>query len=201
MRYKVAKRIFDVIVSSALLIVLSPFMILIGILVKFTSKGPVFYVHERVGYHRQPVGVYKYRTMYMDADEIKERFTVEQQREWNENFKLVNDPRLTKVGDFLRKSSLDELPQLLNVLQGNMSLVGPRPIILQELDKYGSSADKFLSVKPGLTGYWQAYARNSCSYDRRIEMELYYVEHASILFDIRILFRTIGRVLSQEGAV
>ena len=120
--------------------------------------------------------------------------------EWEANFKLEKDPRVTKVGNFLRKSSLDELPQLLNVLKGELSLGGPRPVVAEELEKYGDQKEKFLSVLPGLTGYWQAYARSSCTYEKRMEMELYYVDHASFWWDIKILFATVGAVLKKNGA-
>ncbi|MCD7893365.1 MAG: sugar transferase [Erysipelotrichaceae bacterium] len=122
-------------------------------------------------------------------------------REWDANFKLENDPRITKVGNILRKTSLDELPQILNIFLGNMSIIGPRPVIDEEVELYGKDKDKFLSVKPGLTGYWAANGRSSTTYEERMEMELYYVENCSIWLDIKIFFKTIISVLKREGAV
>ena len=138
--------------------------------------------------------------MYINADKMIENFTPEQKAEWEENFKLENDPRITKLGKFLRKSSLDELPQLINILKGELSLVGPRPVVVKELEKYGLRKNQFLSVTPGLTGYWQAYARSSCTYEKRMEMELEYVEKASLWWDTKIIFATVGSVLRGRGA-
>ncbi|MCF0149642.1 MAG: sugar transferase, partial [Clostridium sp.] len=118
-----------------------------------------------------------------------------------ENFKLENDPRVTRVGDFLRKTSLDEIPQLLNVLKGDMSLVGPRPIVDGEIEKYGEYFEKFVSVIPGITGYWQANGRSDTTYDERVQMDMYYIDNRSIVLDIKIVFKTIVTVLKKEGAI
>ena len=198
--YLRVKRILDVVISALALLLLWPLMLLIALAVKIESKGSVIYVHERVGYHYRPCNIYKFRTMYMDADELKNSFTAEQQLEWNQNYKLENDPRITRVGMILRRSSADELPQLVNVLKGDLSLIGPRPVVAEELERYGENKDKFLSVKPGLSGYWQAYARNECSYEQRMRMELEYVDKANLWWDIRIFFATIGTVLRGKGA-
>lgn len=138
--------------------------------------------------------------MVSNAEELIAHFTPEQRREYEENFKLENDPRITKIGNFLRKSSLDELPQLLNILNGTLSIVGPRPVVPAELEKYGSMQDKFLSAKPGLTGYWQANGRSETTYDERIEMELYYVDNCSFWLDLKIIFKTVAVVLTAKGA-
>ena len=199
--YRLIKRGFDVVAASALLCVLWPAIFAIAVAVKLDSKGPAFFVHTRIGMNRQPFKLYKFRTMVSNAEEIKASFSNEQLREWNENYKLVSDPRITHLGHFLRRSSLDELPQLFNVIRGDISLVGPRPVVEEELKKYGAFEQKFLSVIPGLTGYWQAYARNDCTYEKRIQMELYYIDHASFWFDLKILVKTVGRVLSQKGAM
>ena len=135
-----------------------------------------------------------------NADEQICCFSAAQMKEWENNFKLENDPRITAVGRFLRRSSLDELPQLVNIIRGEMSLVGPRPVIAVELEKYGENKPKFLSVTPGLTGYWQAYARSDCDYDRRMQMELEYVDHANFLWDIQSLMATCKTVLRGKGA-
>ncbi len=201
LEYKFGKRLFDFVFSTGLLLLLWPLLCVIAAVVKATSDGPAFYIHKRVGMHGKTLELIKFRTMYSNADEIKANFTEEQIKEWNENYKLVHDPRLTRFGAFLRKTSLDELPQLVNILKGDLSFVGPRPVIAEELKKYGRHTEKFLSVIPGLTGYWQAYARNECTYEKRMEMELYYVDHASFSFDLQILARTVSRVLSQKGAM
>jgi lipopolysaccharide/colanic/teichoic acid biosynthesis glycosyltransferase len=137
--------------------------------------------------------------MYYVTDEF-ELFTSEQKAEYELNYKLDDDPRVTKIGGFLRKTSLDELPQFLNVLRGDLSLVGPRPVVLSELERYGENKEKFLSVTPGLTGYWQAYARSNCSYEERMQMELYYIDNANFWWDIKIAFVTIAAVLCRRGA-
>ena len=198
--YHAVKRAFDVIFSLLLLLLMLPLMIVIGILIRATSPGKCLYIHERVGKNHTKLRLYKFRTMLKNADQMTDCFSKEQKAEWEANFKVENDPRVTKVGRFLRKTSLDELPQLLNILKGEMSFVGPRPITEEELKRYGSQQEKLLSIMPGLTGYWQAYVRNECTYEQRMQMELYYVDHASFAFDLRILGRTVIRVLSQKGA-
>lgn len=198
--YPISKRVIDVLIAAvALLIMLVP-MGLIILLIKLGSPGPAFYVHKRIGKNGAPINLYKFRSMFINAEEMIESFSPEQKAEWEENFKLENDPRITRIGKFLRKSSLDELPQIINILKGELSIVGPRPVVEKELERYGENKDKFLSVTPGLTGYWQAYARSSCSYEQRMEMELYYVENASFWWDIKIMFATIGVVLQGKGA-
>ncbi|RGB71188.1 sugar transferase, partial [Absiella sp. AM09-50] len=164
------------------------------------SKGPVFFKHMRVGKNRKPLPTYKFRTMVTNAEELLKTLTPEQKKEYEENFKLENDPRITKIGKILRKTSLDELPQLLNIIIGNMSVVGPRPVVQKELEKFGDQVDKLLSVTPGLTGYWQANGRSNTTYEERVAMELYYVDHCSIWLDIKIIFQTIGAVIRKEGA-
>ena len=176
-------------------------MALIALLIRLESPGAVFYVHNRVGKDGKVLPLLKFRSMYSNADEMIKNFTPEQKAEWKLNFKLENDPRITRVGRFLRRSSLDELPQLINILKGELSIVGPRPVVSEELEKYGRNKEKFLSITPGLTGYWQAYARSNCTYEQRMEMELYYVDNASFWWDIKIMFATVGTVLRGKGAV
>lgn len=198
--YRIAKRALDLIVAGiGLIFAILPMLVIIA-LIRLESKGPALYVHKRVGKDGKPLPLLKFRSMYMNADQMIESFTPEQKEEWEENFKLEKDPRITKVGAFLRKSSLDELPQLVNVLKGELSLVGPRPIVEKELEKYGDQKEKFLSVTPGLTGYWQAYARSNCSYAQRVEMELDYVDRANFWWDIKIIFATFGAVFRGDGA-
>ena len=199
--YSILKKIFDVSISFISLILLSPVFLILAILVKLDSKGPVFYAHKRKGKNRSDIKIYKFRTMYSNSDEIFQSFTTEQKEEYYKNFKLDNDPRVTKLGGFLRKTSLDELPQLLNVLKGDLSLIGPRPIVEKEISKYGEYADKFFSVIPGITGYWQANGRSDTSYDERIQMDMYYIDNRSFMMDIKIILKTVISVIKKEGAV
>ena len=200
-KYQVIKRVMDVILSLIGLILVSPVFLIIACAIKLDSKGPVFFMHERIGKDGKKFKMYKFRTMVDNAENLIKKFTPEQLKEFKQNFKLENDPRITKVGKILRKTSLDELPQILNVLKGELSLIGPRPIISEELEKYGEDKEKFLSIKPGLTGNWAANGRSCTSYEQRIEMELYYVDNVSLKLDIEIFFKTIIRVLKREGAM
>lgn len=199
--YSILKKIFDVSISFISLILLSPVFLILAILVKLDSKGSVFYAHKRKGKNRSDIKIYKFRTMYSNSDEIFQSFTTEQKEEYYKSFKLDNDPRVTKLGGFLRKTSLDELPQLLNVLKGDLSLIGPRPIVEKEISKYGEYADKFFSVIPGITGYWQANGRSDTSYDERIQMDMYYIDNRSFMMDIKIILKTVISVIKKEGAV
>ena len=139
--------------------------------------------------------------MYENSQEIFNNFTKEQKEEFYKNFKLENDPRVTKIGDFLRRTSIDELPQLINILNGSMSIVGPRPIVQKEIDLYGDYANKLFSVVPGLTGYWQANGRSDTTYEERIKMDMYYIDNRGFWLDFKIIIKTFGSVLKGEGAV
>lgn len=198
--YKAIKRVFDIVFSLIGLILLSPVFLIISIIIKLDSKGPVFFVHSRIGEKGKPIGIYKFRTMVNNAEDLIKSFTPEQKEEFERSYKLENDPRITKIGDFLRKTSLDELPQILNILKGELSIIGPRPIVEAELEKYEDNKDKFLSVRPGLTGYWAANGRSDTSYEERMQMELYYVDNMSFKLDVKIFFKTIFAVLKKEGA-
>lgn len=201
--YFFIKRIIDFILSFIGIFLLSPIFLIVIILIKLEDGGPAFYKHMRVGKNRKPLGVYKFRSMttkYKSFDEFYKTLNDEQKKEWNENFKLENDPRITKVGKFLRKTSLDELPQILNILKGEMSIIGPRPVVEAEIEKYKTNKDKFLSVTPGLTGYWAVNGRSCTTYEDRIKMELYYVDNCSLSLDIKIFFQTIIAVIKKEGA-
>lgn len=198
--YLFAKRCFDVFCSLLAIILLSPVFLILIAIVKFTSEGPVFYSHKRIGKDGKEIGILKFRSMVVNAEEMIKNFTPEQKKEFEENFKLENDPRVTKVGKFLRKSSLDELPQLFNILAGTISIVGPRPITYKETLMYGEDRDLLLSVKPGLTGLWAANGRSDVSYAERIELELRYVRECSFWFDIKIIFQTVFAVLKGKGA-
>lgn len=195
------KRVIDVIFASIALILLSPVFAIIAIAIKIDSKGPVFFAHKRIGKNGKIIKLYKFRSMVINAEELIKSFTPEQMKEYKENYKLTNDPRITKVGKFLRKTSLDELPQLINIINGDLSIIGPRPLVADELEKYGVNKDKFLSVTPGLTGYWAANGRSNTTYEQRMEMELYYIDNLSLKMDIKVFFKTILSVLKKEGAI
>lgn len=198
--YDFVKRIADIFCSAVAIILLSPLFIIISIAIKATSEGPVIFVHKRVGKNGKEIGIYKFRSMVVNAEALIEKFTPEQKEEFQKNFKLENDPRITKIGKFLRKTSLDELPQLFNILKGDLSIVGPRPIMEVETEIYGKYKDMLLSVKPGLTGFWAANGRSDTSYKKRRAMEIYYVKNRSLLFDIKIIFKTIISVFTGKGA-
>jgi len=199
---RIIKRIFDLFISSIVLIILSPLILVIAVLVKLTDPGPVFYRHTRIGKGEKQIVVTKFRSMYVKYSDggkysgrsveaiLADLGDAQMLDEFHRDFKIKNDPRVTPLGKFLRRTSLDELPQLFNVLGGDLSLVGPRPVIKAELAKYGRQAAQLLAIKPGLTGLWQVSGRNDISYEERVKLELYYVEHWSLLLDIVILART-----------
>jgi len=192
------KRFVDISVSATLLILLVPVIAFLALLIKCQDRGPIFYRRRVLG----PAGefdAFKLRTMHVDAEAIL-REDPSLRREFEVNFKLKNDPRVTPLGAVLRKASLDELPQLWNVLAGQMSLVGPRMITSAELQKYGDAGWIFRRFKPGLTGYWQVQGRQEVSYSRRVEMDLFYVNHWSLFLDLKILFKTPARVVRGAGA-
>lgn len=198
--YGFIKRCFDVISSIIAIIVFSPLFIVIGALVKLDSRGTIFFVHERLGMNGKRISVYKFRTMSSDAMQILNDMSNVLKSEFEENFKFKNDPRVTKIGKFLRESSLDELPQLLNIIIGDMSIVGPRPIIVQEIIKYGKYTDKLLTVKPGLTGNWQVNGRSDTTYDERVKFDMDYIDTRNFLRDIVIILKTVGVVVKKVGA-
>jgi len=198
---RVLKRTGDIVFSLAMLSLGSPLLVVLAVLVKITSKGPVFYVQQRVGRGYGQFGCIKFRTMRRDADRILSAVLAaspDLQEEFRNDFKLRNDPRITRLGRFLRRSSLDELPQFVNVLRGEMSVVGPRPIVQQELPRYGQRMEEVLAVRPGLTGLWQVSGRNNLSYRKRVQLDLYYARHRSLKMDLRILLRTIRVVLDPR---
>ena len=198
--YRFVKRLFDFVLSFIAIVLAAVPMLVIAVIIWMDDHGPVLYIHQRIGKNGKKFPLLKFRTMHVNAEEMIREFSSEQKKEWEENFKLEKDPRVTRVGRFLRRSSLDELPQLFNILKGELSIVGPRPIVDAELEQYGDKKEKFLSVKPGLTGYWQAYARSTCTYKQRMEMELHYVDNANFWWDIKIMFATVGAVLRGRGA-
>lgn len=175
--------------------------LILAILIKLDSKEPVFFLHTRIGKNGKNIKIYKFRTMVTNAEELIKEFTPEQMKEYKENYKLTNDPRIAKIGKFLRKTSLDELPQFINIIKGNLSIIGPRPVVKDELEKYGENMARFLSVTPGLTGNWAANGRNNTTYEERMKLELEYVDNISLKTDIKIFFQTIYAVIKKEGAM
>lgn len=198
--YDFIKRTADIFCSLLGIILLSPIFLIISIAIKTTSEGPVIFTHKRVGKDGKEIGIYKFRSMVINAEELIKKFTPEQKAEFEKNFKLDNDPRVTKVGMFLRKTSLDELPQLFNILKGDLSIVGPRPIMEVETKFFGNYKDMLLAVKPGLTGFWAANGRSDTTYTRRRAMEIYYIKNRSIMFDIKIILKTVISVFTGKGA-
>ena len=194
------KRLFDIISSFLGLILLSWLFLIVAILVKCSSRGPIFYAQYRVGKNGKMIKILKFRTMVIDDRPLEEILTLEQLEEYRRDFKITNDPRVTKIGNVLRKTSLDELPQLLNIFVGQMSVVGWRPITQEELERYGDNREWLLKVKPGLTGYWASHGRSNIDYLDRIKMELYYSVKRSIWLDIRIIWHTMIGVFRSEGA-
>lgn len=202
--YGLVKRTFDIAASAALLGLTAPFLALISVIVMAESEGSAIYIHERVGRYGKRIGVLKFRSMKAGSDDIEAVLTDEEIEDFYREYKLKNDPRVTEIGRKLRRNSIDELPQLLNVLKGEMSLVGPRPVTEGELDIYSEDERKrFLSVKPGITGYWQVFGGTEATYQngRRQQMELYYAMNASMLLDASILLRTPAAVIRRRRVI
>lgn len=196
------KGIFDIVGSLAIIAILSPLLIYISKRVK-KDGGPAIYGHERIGKGGQPFKCLKFRSMVINSKDVLDDLLTRNQeakKEWDATFKLKNDPRITTIGQFLRRTSLDELPQLFNVLKGEMSLVGPRPIITAELERYNEEVDYYLLSKPGMTGLWQVSGRSDVDYETRVYLDAWYVKNWSMWNDIAILFKTVNVVLRKEGA-
>ena len=197
------KWVLDRVLALLAFVLAIPFFIVIPILIKLTSRGPVFYRQERLGRYGKHFRVWKFRSMRADADERLKRLIAEDPKvadEWANNFKLADDPRVTLLGRFMRRTSIDELPQLFNVLSGEMALIGPRPIVEDEVKYYGTSYETVASVRPGVTGLWQVSGRSDTDYDRRVALDTYYVLNWSPWMDIWILIRTVLAVLLMRGA-
>ena len=196
--YKLIKKIFDVLFSLFILVAFFPLFMIIALLIKLSSRGPIFFLQERVGKNNIPFKCIKFRTMHPEAKDILQNILKKDnkiKREFEETHKIKNDPRITTIGKLLRKTSLDELPQFINVLKGEMSIIGPRPIVKEEKKKYGKNLKKVLSIKPGITGLWQVSGRNNLTYKRRVMLDLNYVENYNLIMDLRILLRTFGVIL------
>ncbi len=196
--YLIIKSIFDLIFSLIFIILGSPLFFIIALLIKFSSRGPILYHHERLGKDFKSFKCLKFRTMHPEAEDILKNLLENNsdiKKEFEKTQKIKNDPRITVIGKFLRKTSLDELPQLINVLRMEMSIVGPRPIINEEMKKYNTSISKVLSIKPGITGLWQVSGRNNLSYDKRVFLDSLYIDKLDFIMDLRIIIRTFGVIL------
>lgn len=199
---RLIKRTFDIFGSLAILILLSPVLLILAFKISRDGGSPI-YGHERIGHNGKKFKCLKFRSMVLNSKEVLEeilRTNEDARKEWATDFKLKNDPRITKIGSFIRKTSLDELPQLWNVLIGEMSLVGPRPVVEEELCRYAGDVDYYLMAKPGMTGLWQVSGRNDIDYDTRVYFDAWYVKNWALWNDIAILFKTIGVVLKRDGA-
>ncbi|MGA3472815.1 sugar transferase [Lactiplantibacillus plantarum] len=198
--YRFIKRVFDFVASLLGLIILSPLFLIIAIAIKVEDpKGAVFYSQTRLGRGKVPFKMYKFRSMVSNADELLEKLLKDNEID-GAMFKMQDDPRVTKIGRFIRKYSIDELPQLLNVLQGSMSLVGPRPPLPREVEEYSDYDKQRLAVKPGCTGLWQATVRNSVGFDEMVKLDLTYISKRSVAFDVYILFKTVVIMFKPNGA-
>ncbi|MDJ0919684.1 MAG: sugar transferase [Henriciella sp.] len=197
------KRATDILVSGTAIVFLLPVLIPIAIAIRLSDGGPAIFAQKRAGLNGQTIRVFKFRTMVVDAQARLDKVLAsdpEARRQWEAMAKLDNDPRITKFGDFLRKSSLDELPQLFNIFRGDMSLVGPRPIPLYEIERYGQFFRDYCAVRPGLTGLWQVSGRSDTDYNRRVQLDVEYVDRWSYAKDIQIIFKTVPAVLNSDGA-
>ena len=197
--YSVTKRFIDIFCSFVGLIFLSPIFIIIGAIIKLDSKGPVIFSQKRVGKYGQEFKMYKFRSMVVNAEELKKKL-LEQNKMSGPMFKMKDDPRITKIGKFIRKTSIDELPQLINVLKGEMSLVGPRPSLPKEVEKFEPWMRKRLEVKPGLTCYWQVSGRNNIDFIDWMNLDIKYIYEKSIIVDIKLIFKTFFVLFGDKNA-
>jgi len=198
----VPKRIFDVTAAGLAMLLLLPLLFVIALTLKISDRGPVVYRHRRIGWNGKPFYCLKFRTMVPNADTLLDEYLAQNPRaanEWSASQKLMHDPRITPLGLVLRKTSLDELPQLWNIIRGEMSVVGPRPIASAETPRYGGLIERYMSARPGLTGLWQISGRNDVDYARRVTLDRRYVEEWSVGLDLRILLKTVIIVLSSRG--
>lgn len=202
--YYFFKRLFAIVSSFFAIVILSPLLLIIAIIIKCTSRGPVLFKDVRIGKRGKHIKVWKFRSMYIDAQTNPEKYLSEEQmKQWKTERKIDNDPRITKIGKFIRKTSIDELPQLFNILFGQIAIVGPRPITTKEYNNYSKEEIQLLtSIRPGLTGYWQVYGRSNVTYSsgERQKMDLTYFERRSLWFDLKLIFLTIPAVIKRRGA-
>ena len=196
------KRLFDIVISVLGLVIFSPILLITAIAIKLETKGTVMYTHNRIGLNGKLFRFYKFRSMVMNADDILYEKLLKNEQiamEYKTNKKLKHDPRITKVGSFIRRTSIDELPQLLNVLKGDMSLIGNRPYMPRERDDMGEYYDDIVKTKPGMTGYWQVSGRSNHSFEKRLQMEKEYSEIFSFTMDLKIFFKTFMVIFNHEG--
>ena len=196
--YYFIKNLLDFLGSILIIITIFPFFILIAILIKLGSRGPIFFSQKRVGKNKKEFYCLKFRTMHPEAEDLLKNLLDKNddlKKEFEQDHKIKNDPRITPIGKFLRKTSLDEIPQFINVIRGEMSIVGPRPIVKEEISKYGSSFLKAFSVRPGITGLWQVSGRNNLSYSRRVNLDMVYIKDYNFIMDLIIIIRTFGVIL------
>ncbi|MDY4882758.1 MAG: undecaprenyl-phosphate galactose phosphotransferase WbaP [Anaerovibrio sp.] len=202
-RNRVIKRAFDLLFTICGGLCILPFLLVIAVMVAVDNKGNVIFAHRRIGRDGKEFKCYKFQTMIPNAQEALEKYLAENpaaRKEWEESFKLTDDPRVTKLGNILRKTSLDEMPQLWNVIRGDMSLVGPRPIVAKEIERYGEYFREYAMVTPGITGMWQASGRSDTTYEERVEMDTWYVRNWSVWIDLMYLFKTVKIVFTGKGA-
>lgn len=197
--YEFLKRLMDIICSMSALIVLAPILIVVAILIKIESKGPVIFSQERVGINNKKFKMYKFRSMVVNADDMKEKLEKQNERK-GPMFKIKNDPRITKIGRFIRKTSIDELPQLINILKGEMSIVGPRPSLPKEVIQFEPWMLERLKVKPGLTCYWQVQGRDHIEFEDWMRLDVKYVKDRNFLLDIKLIFKTFFVFLGDQNA-
>ena len=200
---RLAVRILDIGIASCALIFLGPLLLVVAAVVYIVDPGPIFFAHRRLGQNGRCFPCLKFRSMVVDAEQRLQQLLMtseEAREEWARDFKLRRDPRITSFGNFLRKSSIDELPQLINVLRGDMSIVGPRPIVQGEIERYGRYYAHYSAVKPGITGLWQVSGRNDVTYRRRVALDVTYARNKSLVLDLRILAMTVPAVLMAKGS-
>ena len=197
--YEIIKRLIDIVCSFVGILALSPLFIVIAIIIKLTSKGPVFFSQKRVGKYGREFDMYKFRSMVVNAEELKEKLAAQNEMS-GPMFKMKDDPRVTKVGKFIRKTSIDELPQLWNVFKGDMSLVGPRPSLPKEVAQFEEWMHKRLDVKPGLTCYWQVSGRNNIDFEDWMKLDIRYVKERNLWIDIKLIFKTVFVLFGDKNA-
>ncbi|MFZ7121890.1 MAG: sugar transferase [Eubacteriaceae bacterium] len=199
--YLFTKRVMDILLSMIGLIALSPVFIIVAILIKLEDpEGTIIFKHMRIGEKGNKFPCLKFRTMFVNAQEMLLTLTPEQITEFKETYKIKDDPRITKVGKILRKTSLDEFPQLINIIKGEMTLVGPRPIVEEELEFYGECEKIYKSVKPGLTGYWQVHGRSDTTYDQRVQMDVKYISERNLIMDMKLIIKTVTVLFGDKNA-
>lgn len=197
--YNFTKRVFDIVAATSVLVLLSPLLLIVVLSIKLTSRGKVLYVQERNGYQGRIFKMYKFRSMVMNADKLIGELESKNEAQ-GPMFKIKDDPRVTKIGRFIRKTSIDEIPQLLNIIKGDMTLVGPRPPLPTEVAKYESWQKLRLSVKPGLTGLWQISGRSNVGFEEMVRMDLRYIRERSLLYDMKIIIKTIPAIFGSQDA-